>query len=158
RRRVPGGSRRVGTSRCGVPLSLATTLGRLRVVRRGSARARAGVRARPARARGPPVTTRIAPNCFRLDRRLAAGAVAECTRLIDARATRGYLQNIRIEDAAGQLLETRGPTDCFAALALWDRHGFPADFTGKAVLDVGCDGGFFSFVAKLRGATRVVGV
>jgi len=104
------------------------------------------------------VTTRIETNCFRLDRSLTADELTKYTRLIPDMAPRGYLQSIRIEDASGKSLETRGPTDCFSALALWDRHGFPADFSGKTVLDVGCNGGFFSLVAKLRGAKRVMGV
>lgn len=34
----------------------------------------------------------------------------------------------------------------------------PADLTGKTVLDVGCNGGFYAFEAKRRGARRVLGV
>lgn len=40
----------------------------------------------------------------------------------------------------------------------WMQSGFPTDFTGKTVLDVGCNAGFFSFVAAERGAKRVLGV
>jgi len=39
-----------------------------------------------------------------------------------------------------------------------DALGFPGDFSGKTVLDVGCNAGYYSFVAKRRGAGRVVGV
>ena len=35
---------------------------------------------------------------------------------------------------------------------------FPADLNGASMLDVGCNAGFFSILAKLRGAGRVVGV
>lgn len=35
---------------------------------------------------------------------------------------------------------------------------FPADLTGKSVLDLGCNHGFFCFEAIRRGATRVVGL
>jgi tRNA (mo5U34)-methyltransferase len=34
----------------------------------------------------------------------------------------------------------------------------PADLTGKSVLDVGCNGGFYCVEAKRRGARRVLGV
>jgi tRNA (mo5U34)-methyltransferase len=34
----------------------------------------------------------------------------------------------------------------------------PDDLTGKSVLDIGCNGGFYSFELKRRGAARVLGV
>jgi len=34
----------------------------------------------------------------------------------------------------------------------------PADLTGKSVLDIGCNGGFYSIEMKKRGAARVLGV
>jgi tRNA (mo5U34)-methyltransferase len=42
----------------------------------------------------------------------------------------------------------------------WERfaHALPADLTGKTVLDVGCNGGFYSIEMKRRGAERVVAV
>jgi tRNA (mo5U34)-methyltransferase len=42
----------------------------------------------------------------------------------------------------------------------WNRfqHAFPADLTGKSVLDIGCNGGFYSIEMKRRGAGRVVGI
>ncbi|ATB28895.1 methyltransferase, family [Melittangium boletus DSM 14713] len=42
----------------------------------------------------------------------------------------------------------------------WKRfqHAFPADLTGKTVLDIGCNAGFYSIEMKRRGAARVVGI
>ena len=37
------------------------------------------------------------------------------------------------------------------------QHVVPADLTGKTVLDIGCNGGFYSLEMKRRGAARVVG-
>ena len=34
----------------------------------------------------------------------------------------------------------------------------PADLTGKSVLDIGCNAGFYSVEMKRRGASRVLGV
>jgi tRNA (mo5U34)-methyltransferase len=38
------------------------------------------------------------------------------------------------------------------------RDAIPADLTGKTVLDIGCNAGFYSFEMKRRGAARVLGV
>src|SRR5215218_10597050 len=37
-------------------------------------------------------------------------------------------------------------------------HVIPQDLTGKSVLDIGCNAGFYSMEMKRRGASRVVGV
>jgi len=37
-------------------------------------------------------------------------------------------------------------------------HAIPADLSGKTVLDIGCNGGFYSIEMKRRGAARVVGI
>lgn len=37
-------------------------------------------------------------------------------------------------------------------------HAIPADLTGKTVLDIGCNAGFYSIEMKRRGASRVVGI
>jgi tRNA (mo5U34)-methyltransferase len=38
------------------------------------------------------------------------------------------------------------------------KHAVPHDLSGRSVLDVGCNGGFYSFEMKRRGAVRVLGV
>jgi tRNA (mo5U34)-methyltransferase len=48
--------------------------------------------------------------------------------------------------------------DADSVLGCLDLLGFPRDFSGKTVLDVGCNAGYYSFVAKSRGARRVVGI
>src|SRR5690349_3908818 len=42
----------------------------------------------------------------------------------------------------------------------WRRfeHAIPASLEGKTVLDVGCNGGFYSLEMKRRGAERVLGI
>lgn len=46
------------------------------------------------------------------------------------------------------------PAVKFASFA----HALPADLTGKSVLDIGCNAGFYSVEMKRRGAARVVGI
>jgi tRNA (mo5U34)-methyltransferase len=38
------------------------------------------------------------------------------------------------------------------------RHALPTDLTGKTVLDIGCNAGFYSLEMKRRGAARVLGI
>ena len=42
----------------------------------------------------------------------------------------------------------------------WERfaHAIPADLRGRTVLDIGCNGGFYSIEMKRRGADRVLGI
>src|SRR5512147_222462 len=42
----------------------------------------------------------------------------------------------------------------------WERFAaaVPRDLTGKSVLDIGCNAGFFAIEMKRRGAARVVGI
>ena len=42
----------------------------------------------------------------------------------------------------------------------WDRfqHAIPTDLTGKTVLDIGCNAGFYSMEMKRRGADRVLAI
>ena len=37
-------------------------------------------------------------------------------------------------------------------------HAVPSDLTGRTVLDIGCNGGFYSIEMKRRGAARVIGL
>jgi len=37
-------------------------------------------------------------------------------------------------------------------------HAIPADLSGKSVLDIGCNAGFYSMQMKIRGARRVLGI
>ena len=46
------------------------------------------------------------------------------------------------------------PADKFARFA----HLLPADLTGRTVLDIGCNAGFYSFEMARRGAARVLGI
>ncbi len=70
----------------------------------------------------------------------------------------GFYHQFVIRDLAGQTIETPGHHPCVGVLASLDRHGFPQDLTGKSVLDIGCNAGFYSFAAKLRGARSVLGI
>jgi tRNA (mo5U34)-methyltransferase len=42
----------------------------------------------------------------------------------------------------------------------WSRfaHAIPSDLSGRSVLDIGCNAGFYSFEMKRRGAARVLGI
>jgi SAM-dependent methyltransferase len=42
----------------------------------------------------------------------------------------------------------------------WQRfaHAIPEDLSGRTVLDIGCNGGFYSLEMKRRGAERVLGI
>jgi len=43
-------------------------------------------------------------------------------------------------------------------LQMWVAQKIPLDLTGKSVLDIGCNDGFFSFLCESRGASRVLGI
>src|SRR5919205_2888717 len=58
----------------------------------------------------------------------------------------------KTESAVGEPVEHPRPT--------WEkvRACLPEDLTGRSVLDVGCNAGFYAVELKRRGAARVVGV
>jgi 2-polyprenyl-3-methyl-5-hydroxy-6-metoxy-1,4-benzoquinol methylase len=97
---------------------------------------------------------------LRLDRAWSDAEFAAYQRQIEERTSHGYYQHLVIEDAKGKRLQTNGSHLCVGSLANLDQHGFPKakELTGRSVLDVGCNAGFYSFTAKLRGARSVVGI
>jgi tRNA (mo5U34)-methyltransferase len=103
-----------------------------------------------------PVT--LAPDCLLLDRRLSDDEFSRYRRLIEERRSWGYYQRVVVQDAAGRRFETPGSLFCHDLLMVLDRFRFPRDLTGKTVLDIGCNAGFYSFAAKLRGAKSVLGL
>jgi tRNA (mo5U34)-methyltransferase len=60
----------------------------------------------------------------------------------------------------GQGLTTKTKSDDEHPLGTWKIIGrcLPDDLSGKSVLDVGCNAGFYAIEAKRRGAARVLGV
>lgn len=58
----------------------------------------------------------------------------------------------KTESAAGEPVDH--PAETWGKI----KQCLPADLTGKSVLDVGCNAGFYSIEAKRRGAARVLGV
>lgn len=65
--------------------------------------------------------------------------------------------NIILTDRNGKTVRSNGCNDPHVVLRGLDHFGFPQDLTGKTVLDIGCNLGFYAFAAKLRGAKKVVG-
>ena len=70
----------------------------------------------------------------------------------------GWYHEVTVKDRAGHSVRTPGIHACLPILAALERFGFPRDFTGKTVLDIGCNAGFYSSVAKVRGARSVLGI
>jgi len=73
------------------------------------------------------------------------------------RALGPWFQNIRlapgVETAPDHFLGDY-PAFKFAGFA----HALPEDLTGKSVLDIGCNAGFYAIEMKRRGAARVLGI
>jgi 2-polyprenyl-3-methyl-5-hydroxy-6-metoxy-1,4-benzoquinol methylase len=105
------------------------------------------------------VSTVLTQNALVVDRTWSAQEIDAYQAAIAAAAgPSGYYHRYVIHDRAGQVLTTPGPHPCIQVLASLDRFGFPGDFTGKRVLDIGCNAGFYSFAARLRGARSVLGL
>ena len=67
--------------------------------------------------------------------------------LKDTAALGPWYQSFNLAD----WLKIQAVHDGDSVLDCMDRLGFPRDFSDKTVLDVGCNAGFYSFVAKSRG-------
>lgn len=70
-----------------------------------------------------------------------------------------WFHNLRLGDAEQVQTAPDHPLGDFPS-NFWAffKHAVPDDLTGKTVLDIGCNGGFYSFEMKRRGARRVLGV
>jgi tRNA (mo5U34)-methyltransferase len=71
-----------------------------------------------------------------------------------------WFHNLRLTDHATEVQTAPDhPLGDFPA-NFWEffKHAVPDDLSGKTVLDIGCNGGFYSFELKRRGAARVLGV
>jgi tRNA (mo5U34)-methyltransferase len=72
-----------------------------------------------------------------------------------------WFHNLRLPAAHGALVQTapEQPLGDFPG-KFWRhfQHVLPQDLSGKSVLDIGCNAGFYSFEMRRRGAARVLGV
>lgn len=75
-------------------------------------------------------------------------------------ADMGWYQNIDLKCGISTKSRQVWGEDIDHPRRRWEfvRQAFPPSFAGKSVLDVGCNAGFFSFVAAERGASYVCGV
>lgn len=104
---------------------------------------------------------RVTGEGFRVDRGWTAAEFERFRSQILSRSgdpVKRWHHRVVIEDAAGRRLETPGDYRCAEWLAALDARGLPHDLRGKTVLDVGCNAGFYSFVAMARGAASVTGI
>jgi tRNA (mo5U34)-methyltransferase len=91
----------------------------------------------------------------RLNWLLDVGSIEERERILKETARLGpWYQSFNLAD----WLKIEAVHDGDSVLGRLDLLGFPRDLSGETVLDVGCNAGYYSFVAKSRGAKRVVGV
>jgi tRNA (mo5U34)-methyltransferase len=70
-----------------------------------------------------------------------------------------WFHNLRLGRRAEVQTAPDHPLGDFPA-NFWEffKHVIPGDLSGQSVLDIGCNGGFYSFEMKRRGAARVLGV
>src|SRR6059058_3749746 len=70
-----------------------------------------------------------------------------------------WFHNLRLGDRTTVQTAPDHPLGDFPA-NFWQffKHALPDDLSGQTVLDIGCNGGFYSFELKRRGAAQVVGV
>jgi tRNA (mo5U34)-methyltransferase len=70
-----------------------------------------------------------------------------------------WFHNLRLGQQAAVQTAPHHPLGDFPS-NFWQffQHAVPDDLSGQTVLDIGCNGGFYSFELKRRGAARVVGV
>ena len=70
-----------------------------------------------------------------------------------------WFHNLRLGPAGEFQTAPNHPLGDFPA-SFWQvfKHVIPEDLTSTRVLDIGCNGGFYSFEMKRRGAARVLGV
>src|ERR1051326_1767394 len=76
-----------------------------------------------------------------------------------ANALGPWFHNLRLGEEAPIQTAPDHPLGDFPA-NFWQffSHAVPDDLSGQSVLDIGCNGGFYSFELKRRGAARVLGV
>src|SRR5215475_3355250 len=108
--------------------------------------------------KGPRMAVELRKDALRLDRHFTEQELATYPKLIQERTDRGWYHQFVIEDDGGRRIETPGIHPGAKILPVLDRFGFPRDLTGKSVLDVGCNAGFYSIAAKVRGARSVLGI
>ena len=70
-----------------------------------------------------------------------------------------WFHNLRLGEGADVQTAPDHPLGDFPS-NFWEffKQAVPDDLTGQSVLDIGCNGGFYSFEMKRRGAARVLGV
>jgi tRNA (mo5U34)-methyltransferase len=105
------------------------------------------------------MSTQLTPDALLVDTVWSPGQFTHFQNEIARRTgPSGYYHAYTIRDRTGQTLHTPGPHPCLGVLASLDRFGFPKDLAGKTVLDIGCNAGFYSCAAKVRGARSVLGI